>query len=330
VSTLRRILLWILLGASCGGSALAAPLSTAARAQLSTGRALRVLVEFDGRDAEAAAVSERARRGLRRDDAAITALRSRYYARAQQVAHGTNVSAIALGVAPGAKLAMLDVFNGNSASSTDIIDAMNWVLQYRPNFNTVAVNMSFGDGSAHASQCSNSVFAAPVRSLLNAGILSVAAAGNSGSKQGLANPACVPGVVSVGAVYDASYGTVNWGVCTDTSAADAVACFSQSAAYLTLLAPGSFVQAPDAGFTQSGTSQAAPHVTGSIAVLRARYTAEATSQTVARLRTTPVSDSDGGNTTPRLDLLAALSVGTALSLAGTGPAQAISRIRATR
>ena len=36
-------------------------------------------------------------------------------------AAGTNVAAIALGTAPGTKLAMFDVFNGSSASVADII-----------------------------------------------------------------------------------------------------------------------------------------------------------------------------------------------------------------
>jgi uncharacterized repeat protein (TIGR01451 family) len=139
--------------------------------------------------------------------------------------------------------------------------------------------------------------------------------------------------VSVGAVYDAAYGTVGWnataasgGVCYDASAADKVTCFSQSASYLSMLAPATFVNAPTPAFQQSGTSQATPHVSGAIAVLRARYPAESLSETLQRLQLSDVRDTDAasGVTTPRLDLLAAVNQGTALALSGTGPTQATS------
>jgi uncharacterized repeat protein (TIGR01451 family) len=254
-----------------------------------------------------------------------------------ETAHGTNVAAIALGVAPGAKLANYNVFHydpvakASGASVADILDAMNRAIARRSTYNIVAINLSLGDGSSNTTPCPLSAFASAVSSALGYGILTVVAAGNSSSKLGLAEPACVPGVVSVGAVYDAAYGSQGWvtpaGNCYDNSAADRVACFSQSSDYLSLLAPGSHVSAPDAGFQLTGTSQATPHVTGAIAALRARYPAESAMSTLQRLQSAgvPVRDPDpaaNGRVTPRLNLSASVLLGTALGISGSGPATA--------
>ena len=268
-----------------------------------------------------------------------------YYTGAQashETLHGTNVSAIALGVAPGARLAMYNVFGWlfdsatqtyvSGAFTSDVLDALNHVLvNYNAtSFNVVAVNLSLGDDAANTSACTGSAFAGAIASLANIGIATVVAAGNSGAKNGLADPACAPRAVSVGAVYSAAYGSVSWGApasCGESGAPDRVACFSQSASYLTLLAPGLFVDAPDTGFQQSGTSQAAPHVTGALAVLHARYAREPMTQTVQRLRDTGTAVADalaGGRLTPRMDLLSALHEAARLDLAVNGPSSAVS------
>ena len=206
---------------------------------------------------------------------------------------------------------------------------MNSILRNRSSYNTVTLNLSLGDGGTNPSQCGGSAFASAISQLSQAGVTTVVAAGNSTSKTGLGDPACVPGVVSVGAVYDQTRGGLTYpGLCTDANAlADAVACFSQSASYLSLLAPGTFVSAPDSSsaFTLTGTSQAAPHVAGAIAVLRARYPSESTAQTLKRLQLggVPRTDAVSGVTTPRLDLYAATTLGTSLTLTGTGPASSI-------
>jgi hypothetical protein len=114
----------------------------------------------------------------------------------QEVTHGTNVSAIALGVAPDASLAMFDVYNGTAATSSDIITAMDTIVADQATYNIVVTSLSLGDGTSNSTPCKSSVFAAPIAALTNAGIITVAAAGNNGSKAGLADPACVPAKIA--------------------------------------------------------------------------------------------------------------------------------------
>lgn len=223
--------------------------------------------------------------------------------------HGTNVSAIVVGMAPAAKVAMLNVFSGTSAYSADILSALNWAFKYRSTYNIVAINMSLGDGSQNTSPCSsNNPYLTPVANARTAGITVVAAAGNDAYSNAISMPACTPGVVSVGAVYADSYGGFTWGnnLCTDYSpVADKVACFSDSASFLTLWAPGAMITA--GGVTEGGTSQASPHVAGAVAVLRAAFPNDSLSTTQARLTTsrTQITDTRNGQIKPRLDLEAA-------------------------
>ena len=72
-----------------------------------------------------------------------------------------------------------------------------------------------------------------------------------------------------------------------------------------MLAPGSTISA--GGITQSGTSQAAPHVAGALAILRSTYPGETLAQVQGRLTANGVGvlDSRNGLTKPRLNLLAA-------------------------
>ncbi|MFZ4790720.1 MAG: S8 family serine peptidase [Candidatus Competibacteraceae bacterium] len=205
--------------------------------------------------------------------------------------HGTNVAGIVLGVAPGARIAALDVFNGGGASSTDIINAINWTIANKATYNIVAMNLSLG-GSSYSSLCASDLFATPIANARTAGIPAAIASGNDGYKDRISSPACVPAAVSVGAVYDAG------------AQVDTVAYFSNSANFLTLLAPGSMITA--AGITMQGTSQATPHVAGAIAVLRAAYPSESIDATVARLTKTGISVTDSnGIPKPRINLLAA-------------------------
>lgn len=224
--------------------------------------------------------------------------------------HGTNVAGIVAGVAPAAKLAVLDIFNGANATSSDVIAGINWAIANQATYNIVAINLSIGDGGNYSSPCSSSAtnpFVVPFANANAAGIVVVAATGNNGYSNGINLPACTPSAISVGAVYDANVGAKVYTNCSDsTTGANQITCFSNSASYHSLWAPGAVITA--ANYIASGTSQAAPHVAGSVALLRSAYPNESVSAIQARLLRSRrlITDVRNGNTKPRLDVLDAL------------------------
>ncbi len=233
-------------------------------------------------------------------------------------AHGSNVAAIVIGMAPDARVASLGVFSSAGASTSSILSAINWAISNRSSLNIVAINLSLGDGSHNTTACSDvqtNAFATPIANARNAGISVVAATGNNAYSNGsfvsgISRPACTPGALSVGAAYDSAQGGLTWfngqaAQCTDlTTSADRVTCFSNSATFMSLLAPGAVITA--AGYNYGGTSQAAPHVAGAVAVLRAAFPDETLAMVEGRLTSngTPVTDARNGLTHPRLNLLA--------------------------
>lgn len=236
--------------------------------------------------------------------------------------HGTEVALVAVATAPQAKIIAVDVFNGNAAFTSDTLSGINWVINNRSTYNIGIINLSLGDGIEHTSACGNTdPFYSSVNSARNAGLIVVASSGNEGYANGVSSPACVSSAIAVGAVYDASVGNAGWNVtkyntttgttstttCWDNpTAADMVTCFSDSSAQLDLLAPGANITLGN-GQVVSGTSFAAPFVSGAAAVLRAQFPSETVSQIEARLINNgpSITDPRNGIIKRRLDLLAA-------------------------
>jgi subtilisin family serine protease len=225
--------------------------------------------------------------------------------------HGTNVGAIVAGVAPGAKLISLRVFaaGGGGASDADIQRALNWVIANKSTYNIVSVNMSLGGGREYAPVTnSGDTYVALFAQVRAAGILPIVSAGNDAYKDSIQRIAAAAGAVSVGAVYDSSVGPASWRVgCSDQiTATDLVTCFSNSASFLTVLAPGAYASA--AGISMAGTSQASPHVAGAVAVLRSAFPGDSLDAVINRLKIgVPVTDPRNDVTTPRLNMKLAMS-----------------------
>lgn len=245
--------------------------------------------------------------------------------------HGTNVAAIVLGVAPDTKIAALDVFDKtNQWSDAYLNTALQWVADNQSKYNIRAVNMSLGQtGTYYSASCdASSGVNSTLATVTALGVVPVVASGNSaflnGSyKSGVAYPACDSNALAVGAVYDSSVGkfTVPGKLhgCTDgTTAADKITCFSQGGSKVAVLAPGAKITA--AGATMSGTSQAAPHVAGAVAVLASGYpnaTVGQLSYSLQQSHTLLVdpreSSADGFRFLPRLDVPAAAQAMASLS-----------------
>jgi len=236
------------------------------------------------------------------------------------IGHGTEVAMTALAVAPKANIVSVDVFNGSSAATSDILTGINWVIANRSTYNIGVINLSLGDGVEHASCGAENGFYRAIQSARSAGLIVVVSAGNEGYTAGISSPACVSAAVAVGAVYDANVGALSWtlnrnnattgattsSTCTDNpTAADQITCFSDSSSLLDVLAPGALVTV--GGAALAGTSISAPMVSGAVAVLRSQFPNETITQIEARITGTGklITDSRNNVARRRLDLLAA-------------------------
>ncbi len=237
--------------------------------------------------------------------------------------HGTNVAGIITsdggfaprGIAPGAKLAVYKVLTSSgSGQFSDWVAAMDDILVNHPEVDIV--NMSLQSSNA----CPATAMATAVAMLRDAGVATFISAGNHGAKHILSVPACLPAGISVGATYDSDVGERSgWKVnCTDTTtAADQVACWSDSDNGLDLLAPGSVITSTGTGggtSSFSGTSQAAPHAAGMAALVLEAFPDLTVDELENRIKAagTPVtddlhdSDPETNRTTPRIDARVAL------------------------
>ncbi|MEM9213001.1 MAG: S8 family serine peptidase [Cyanobacteria bacterium P01_F01_bin.150] len=212
--------------------------------------------------------------------------------------HGTHVAGTIgasdenLGVAPDVDLIGLRVLDENgSGTNLAVRDALQWVLDNQQEYNIVAVNMSLGGGDlflTSRTQISGGI-ALEIQNLIqqleNSGVTIVSSAGNdyfSDQKQGISFPA-ISSTLNVGAVWQNDYlslsgrNSLQWrsGAVDYDTGSDFITSFSQRlVSETTIFAPGALINStlpPKDGQTtglQGGTSQAAPHVAGAVALMQ--------------------------------------------------------------
>jgi len=235
--------------------------------------------------------------------------------------HGTHVAGIAAGsgvsfsgVAKGASLMAVQVsskFTGANCLgagedpcalvfTSDTLMGLERVFTLRSTYFFASVNISLGGGT-FTSNCDGDSLKVAIDNLRSVGIATVIASGNNGSSSALSAPACISTAVSVGSTGDGSFGTV----------ADAVSSFSNSASFLSLLAPGSVITSSVPGDLFAsflGTSMAAPHVAGTWALLKQAKPSATVTEVLTTLQTTgvPITDPRNGLTKSRIRVSEAL------------------------
>jgi aqualysin 1 len=168
--------------------------------------------------------------------------------------HGTHVAGTALGtefgVAKNANLIVVRVFDcSGSTTITSIVRAIDWIISDHRSSTPAVANLSLGGGLS--TSLNNAV-----QELINDGVVTVVAAGNSGANACNYSPSSVTAAIVVGASdqIDQDTSFSNYGPCID------------------LFAPGddvisAYIGGDRASAMLSGTSMAAPHVAGVAAIL---------------------------------------------------------------
>ena len=250
--------------------------------------------------------------------------------------HGTHVAGIAAGNGAGAGVAFSGVakdaglisiqvfsqFTGSNCNplpspcilsfTSDQIRGLEQVYTLSSQYAIASANMSLGGGK-YTTPCDGDSRKAIVDNLRSIGIATVIAAGNDGALDGLAAPACISSAISVGA----------------TTKSDAPAAYSDSAPFLSLLAPGGnasggsgdiYSSVPGGGFAyKAGTSMAAPHVSGTWAVLKSKTPTATVGQILGVLTATGVSIPNALNGVAKPRIRIDLAVSTALDVTPPGP-----------
>lgn len=194
--------------------------------------------------------------------------------------HGTHIAGIIAsngissngkykGIAPEANIVAAKVLDDKGSGSTsDIISAVQWIIDTKQDYDTKVLNISLGTPADYFENRDPLVKAA--NAAINSGITVIAAVGNSGpARRTVLSPATSRYVISVGAIDDNK---------TPDTSDDFIARFSSRGPTIDgirkpdLSAPGVDIMSLSHNDSQgynslSGTSMAAPIITGAAALL---------------------------------------------------------------
>ena len=208
--------------------------------------------------------------------------------------HGTHVAGTVgaidntsgvVGVAPGVRLWAVKILNDNGSGLLSwYVCGLDWIAAQRdpsdpsrPLFE--AVNMSvakWGSDDKNCGATNDDILHAAICRLVASGVTVVAAAANDSGSAAARVPAAYNEAITVSALADTDGRSgglggprcFSWGTYDDD---DTFANFSNHGSDVDLIAPGKCIWStvPNGYLYMSGTSMAAPHVTGAVALLKA-------------------------------------------------------------
>jgi subtilisin-like proprotein convertase family protein len=215
--------------------------------------------------------------------------------------HGTAVAAVAAGysyqwnpysrfaggVAPDAAILAYKASPDSECGTlylSAVLAAIEDAILHRvgEGYTLAAINISGGAG-VFSLPCDDQIssYRNAAVDALSVGVPLVASAGNDGSNDGIAAPACLSQVISVGSVWDVDSGWVGYSFCLDPECsalcddsyrpASSMTCYSNSAPTLDVLAPAEYLTTAEAGAHTThfgGTSGAAAYAAGALAIMK--------------------------------------------------------------
>jgi subtilisin family serine protease len=215
--------------------------------------------------------------------------------------HGTVGNYIG-GVAYSAKLYAVKISSGTggSAYTSDMIEGWEWCITHQyddPSNPIMIISTSFGGGKYFNTCDSISIsMTTAAANAVSAGMTLFVSSGNDGYCDAIGWPACISHVISVGAVYDATFtpSSIGWCVTRDTCAQkiptmgcptgyyypdipepDRVIVYSNTSSFLSLLAPSNWATTTKLGggywdteYGFGGSSAASPYAAGAAACLQ--------------------------------------------------------------